>query len=369
MPPTSIADGTIDDTPEEVVTCSRCGNPEDDCVCVMSLCCEEMFANESELCCGYCHVCISDGSVQHYHCSCGYESSFICDCCGRGLCCINQSSNETSLCDDCDTETDPDRDTDDIISDYGCKYYPVTEPSTNTVPMDYLYMGVEIEIECSRDISPEECAQEIYNEITRDKILITHDGSLEHGFEMITGKLGLHEQKTLWAKLAPIAIKAGARSWKHSTTGMHIHLSRRAFTPLTLAKLIIFINSENPATAGYITMIAGRNSEHYATKLKKTWASGLPCNLSENRYEAVNTTNSATIEIRIFKGTLNVEHIHANLEFSHAVYHWLIQESIEHCQDWSKFTMYLKKHSKEYPNILKYINRTKHPNSEKESNS
>jgi hypothetical protein len=220
------------------------------------------------------------------------------------------------------------------------------------VPANYLYLGVEVETEAEDSDDRNDAAQKI-DAAHADFILMKEDGSLNCGIELVSGKYGLDAHGQLWPKLCETATKAGLRSWKHKSTGMHVHLSRAFFTQLGLGKLIVFINSDNPDVRRHIRSLAGRDSSHYAQIEKKKLACG--CLRSANRYEAVNLCNAKTVEIRIFKGTLKSDHILANLQFCHAVASWTAQCSIQDCENWDSFFAYVLNHRKSYKQLVAFF--------------
>ena len=273
-------------------------------------------------------------------------------------------------CCDCESEH-----ADGIIADAHCRSYPEMRPFPAPTP-HFLYLGVELEVELP-DGDRSEVARRLKKDYCAD-ILIKHDASLDDGFEMVSGPFSLEEHKLLWPNLLPAASKFGARSWSYSTTGLHVHLSRAFFTPLVLGKLLVFLNSE--ATREHIVLLAGRKCPDFAAMEKKkltdvmsktrrycyrnevyTYEIDRRCRgTSTSRYEALNLQNEKTVEIRIFKGTLHVEHVLADIEFCHAVAHWVTDCSIQECENWSSFWAYVLAHKKEYTELVQYMSSEKH---------
>ena len=210
--------------------------------------------------------------------------------------------------------------------------------------------GIELEVECAQD-NRYRIASTVKNSAVGRSFLIKSDGSLNNGFELVTGPLALEYHQALWLEATKIIKRAGARSWKHHSTGMHVHISRSAVTPLTIGKVLVFLNSQR--TRIPIVKLAGRTSANYAALTKKKLTDGI--RYGDNRYESLNTCNSATIEFRIFKGTLDCEHILANLEFCFGVCHWAAQASTKECESWGSFWRYMSDHKKTYGRFLSYM--------------
>jgi hypothetical protein len=198
--------------------------------------------------------------------------------------------------------------------------------------------GVELEVECRKDENRNDLARTVYERIGSDFVTIKEDGSLTNGFEIVTTRADLATHRARWTDLLSSPID-GLRSWGCSTTGLHIHYSRNGLGPLTLGKLLKFVNS--PRNRRFIERIAGRSDNHYAVISEKRITDGIPakcdkckriepsttngsyCRRCDNplstryteRYSAINLQNRHTIEFRLFKGSLKLSRVMMNLEF------------------------------------------------------
>ena len=167
--------------------------------------------------------------------------------------------------------------------------------------------------------------------------LMEEDGSLDHGFEMVTAYTGLDVHK---AQLQYFKQKSkGLTSHNTSTCGLHVHVCKSSMTTLHGAKLVLFIN--DPANSKLVRDIARRDDSSYS-RIKnkqddKSWLkdsfhsssdrSAQLQRLNADRYEALNFKNEKTIEFRLFKGTLKYETMIACLEFSFACWHFTAHAS------------------------------------------
>ena len=154
------------------------------------------------------------------------------------------------------------------------------------------------------------------------------------------------------------ALASGARSWVYKSTGLHIHLNRAWFTPLATGKLLVFINSEDPVIRRNIIRLAGRKSCDMAKIKAKKLAPGYS---NRDRYEAVNFQHEGTIELRLFKGTLNSNHILADIEFAHALAHYVREVSITDLENWPRFLDWTQKQGSLYREFLEFFNRAEAP--------
>jgi hypothetical protein len=230
-------------------------------------------------------------------------------------------------------------------------------PDRDTIPQPskFLYLGVELECEVKRGSDSK--VQALESTLDRleccdtykDWALCKHDGSLDCGFEVVTAPSELAEHKRRWPSILK-ALRHDMSSWRRSSTGLHIHLSRSWFSALDLAKFVYFINAEE--NRRQIVTIAGRTSPQYGRLRKKK----LDINIvnAQGRYEAVNLGNPRTIEVRMFKGTLNTQHVLADVEFCHALAHYVKQASVVDCT-WPRFWLYVQSHEKTYKHLSAYM--------------
>lgn len=229
-----------------------------------------------------------------------------------------------------------------------------------TVPVGRgpVFSGVELEVEAKQGYSREGLARSVH-ELFDDFILIKNDGSLENGFEIVTRPASLEEQKKNWEPFFEKRPK-GMSSWENGRCGMHIHMTRYGndgksiMSDMTVAKMVMFVNA--PRNKKFVTDIAGRESERWSKIIDK---GTLPKALHiKDRYEAVNLTNSKTIEFRIFKGTLAATGFFKNLEFCFALkdFCWQGNQSLIDCQSHEKFTEFVAKRKGEFPYLYKFLN-------------
>ena len=194
-------------------------------------------------------------------------------------------------------------------------------------------MGMELEVEVGSDHSRADKAEELYDEIKwadskqeHQYIFIEDDGSLDRGFEMVTGYTGLD----VHADMLKFFKKPwrGMRSHDTKTCGLHVHIDKKDVSLFHACKMVFFINDSN--NQKLIRDIARRSNHHYAKignkKASYQWLKDArkgsnPLNrLNDDRTEALNFQNPNTIEFRLFKGTLRYETIMACLEFTYATW-------------------------------------------------
>jgi hypothetical protein len=131
--------------------------------------------------------------------------------------------------------------------------------------------------------------------------------------------------------------------------GLHIHISRKPLTQLTIGKMLVFIN--NPDNQDKIVAIAGRSSNKWATISPKKITD---IKKQTSRYEAINLQNNDTVEFRIFASTVDPKLILARLEFVHALTIWVKDQSMLSL-GWNIFISYVRENKALYPNLVEWL--------------
>jgi putative amidoligase enzyme len=384
---------TTCDVPSAETLCSNCDNCEDCCACAVcdSHRCQarvEHVCSRCECCndcceCAWCRGC--EEPVEHTCYACE-----ACDnCCDCQYCqaCQERHRSTTDWCGECESCID-------ACSCEDTESHRVHSYNTDVKrfipfmgkPDSGIFLGTELEVQVKNDTSLTDKAEE-WHEAIEEFAILKEDGSIGRGFEIVTGPASLTIHREKWtALLSDKTLCEGMISWNAKDSqgdqccGMHVHVSRAPISALTLGKLLVFVNS--PKTESKIIALAGRNSTHWARRIEKKLSDGsYTCNHCQSvirtaqyqrckkcqhnttpearnaggRYQAINLQNEDTIEFRLFRGTLLLEHVLANLEFCDAVVRWAMQASIRDCEDWASFWAYVTKQKKTYKHLLAYM--------------
>lgn len=210
-----------------------------------------------------------------------------------------------------------------------------------------LYMGVELEIDKGGE--SEDVAQNIYKIINKEyeNVYCKHDGSLSSGFEIVTHPMTFEYHQTLNYKLLFKTLSdLGYRSHDTTTCGMHVHVNRNYFgstkleQDLCISKLLYLLEK----FWDKVETVARRKSNSYATRFLLE-ENDSPLDLyakskDSKKYGAVNLQHKDTVEIRIFKGTLNYNTYMNTLEFVRSMVLLAIETDIYNIQftTWDKIT-------------------------------
>lgn len=334
----------MDSEETDLVTCERCGNDTD-----------ELHTFNNDEICDSCH----DDTTTCYECrddiycddARSHDREDYCEGCYDDLPrCENcnevdddlREINCTSYCDSCvsdnfswcDVCDDYVRD-DDYAGDSRCtdhstcseyvQSYNTNVLNTHSKDKGNRLFGVELEVATEDDLA--EAAEAVHYLVNSDAIL-KEDSSISNcdyeGFEIVTRPMTLANQLDFWAKFLDRK-PDDLRSYDVETCGLHIHVSRKSVSQLTIGKLLVFLN--DPKHEALIKRIAQRYNNGYAqAKVKKL----TDCKHKGNRYEMLNLLPANTIEFRLFRGTLNRNRLLACIEFTAVLIEFCETHSHQH---------------------------------------
>jgi hypothetical protein len=190
-----------------------------------------------------------------------------------------------------------------------------------------------------------------------------HDGSLSHGFEIVSMPLSwdfLAENIPFLQGRFEQLSSAGWRAFQTKTCGMHVHLSKASFSRLHLFKFLELFYSD----PFFIFMVSQRGR---FSKMQR-WASLTPSeSLAEmatskrqrtDKYTAVNLRHCNSVEIRIFRGTLSIQGFMKNMEFCKALYDFTREVPLKDLSV-KNFILYILKSEKQYPYLWKFFKENK----------
>lgn len=271
-----------------------------------------------------------------------------------------------------------------------------------------LYFGIEQEVEARPQFSAEEVATSVLNLDTHGLLYAKRDSSMFDGVEFVSHPMTFswftqNYSVELARKLEEVADN---QRDGHYTTGVHVHLSRDAFTGYHLFKFVEFFLS-NPE---FVQFVAGRGDtaddaqrgthkiaayEKDAlvispddTRIRSTRGrvvtptgdviyssdfairdyayagkqSKHPWDMPPNRYVAVNLQNRQTVEVRVFRGTVKYERLRAYVQFMDAAYaftkeaHWRSKNPVNAVTEVG-FRTFITRFPRRYADLINLLNR------------
>ena len=231
------------------------------------------------------------------------------------------------------------------------------------------HLGFELEVE-ARGTQPHYGAEKVTDTLG-SRAYCKEDGSLNHGFEIVTHPHTLEEyqDKFDWSIVDKLR-GDGFRSWDTETCGLHVHVSRTAFGNVDRRSQVLKTQAHELRfmkliydNQRQVERLAGRTSNHYATfddkgRLLRKVKEGYQSN---GRYSVINTENSATLEVRIFRGSLKKERVLSAIEFVTAAVEYtrdLKVTGANKALSWLQFVSYVAQNTEQYPNLFNTMEKT-----------
>jgi hypothetical protein len=285
-------------------------------------------------------------------------------------------------CDSCLSDDEGGR----IIHDYSYRPDAIFH---STDKNERLFFGLEIEVEAGDNLR--ESANHAYQLEGLDLAYLKHDGSLNNGFEIVTHPMSheffKNEAQELWSVIEQLRSNSAYRvkSWDTKTCGLHIHISRTGFNGG--AHMHRFLNLVYSNSDFYSTL-AGRTSDQWAkftdiyrndykrdSNGERIWDMDngyevtttrqfkhkLSTDYNSDRYSAVNTNNRETLEMRIFRGSVNGNTIKAQIDLAHASVEYTrtltVQDVRNGALHQSQFMSYIAENIELYPELNERMNK------------
>lgn len=240
-----------------------------------------------------------------------------------------------------------------MINRYSYKPEPEIGYKNDRESREHLTFGVELECEPRNDggnvrMDAYELSDRI-DEIPGGRTYCKSDGSLSNGVEIVShpGTLAHHMYVMHWRQIQRTCEKAGFRSHDAANSGLHVHVGRaqlgstdaerddvtrkvQVLFALYTAELTRFSRRRRSCLEQWAPIdrlgVTPDDIRHVSSGAQlASWASArVPAYRSNynDRYTAVNVTNSATVEIRIFRGTLKRDTLIAAIQLVSNVFEY-----------------------------------------------
>ena len=281
--------------------------------------CFEEVVNRCECCGDYHHQ--DDGyttAYDEYICQSCYEDNyFTCDDCGYIYHCNNMYCNEDEdncYCEDCYEEHSCKH-----IYSWGYKPNPIFHSEDNEERNTNLHVGIELEIQGNSYSAKKSFTDEIHYIFDEEEFYMKSDGSLdEYGVEIISHPMTYQYMmnNTDWYKIFRLMEKYNMNDTDNC--GLHFHIDKEYLNPLMISTIDYMVNNFSE----YFSEIGGRTFDEcsrYCKKMNKQEDDWGKRTDNESRYQAVNLTNSNTIELRFCKSTDDFETFIVRLKMIFAI--------------------------------------------------
>lgn len=282
-----------------------------------------------------------DDRVGMYLCESCSNLVKTCQSCGKYYILFDRYS----LCDDCKSRR--------RYIDINVNYYSwVPTLHYNRLPGETtkLYYGFENEMQnLDEDVDTAEAFGHIPVYFKQTELYVKSDSSIDNGYEVVSHPFTFKAfQRRDWSKLF-----TGDIGYDESC-GMHVHMSRNAFSRLQLFKVVRFIYDY----PDFIEFIGGRSFNQYCEPIDKHDVVNKGKNVKKktgNKYHLVNTSKKNTIEFRFFANVEEECDLRKNIEFLDALYHFTKFKGLKSTERLDKFIEYVSEMSHTYPNLNRHM--------------
>lgn len=196
------------------------------------------------------------------------------------------------------------------IHSYSTRVPDLLKFKAHKVTPSTIYLGCELEFETTN----KESARKKVGRALKGHAIMKSDGSIREGFEVVTCPATLEIQLEVFKKFyenRPAELKNA------SNVGMHVHVSRKPLSVLTVGKMTEFMN--RPDNIKFITHIAGRTPNNYCRQEEKRTLSFPLVYKTGERYNTLNLNNKDTVEFRIFSTPLTYDEFAHKVQFCQAL--------------------------------------------------
>lgn len=197
------------------------------------------------------------------------------------------------------------------IHNYSTRVEQMLKFKATRVRPNTVYLGCELEYETEN----RNRAQIGVGKLMHGHALMKSDGSIRNGFEIVTCPATLDIHLEIFKKFydnIPPDLKI------EKNVGMHVHVSRKPLSQLTIGKLTEFLNRLD--NKQFIAHIAGRIDNNYARmNSDRTITFPRKNRQGGDRYNALNLNNQNTIEVRLFATPMNYKEFATRLQFVQAL--------------------------------------------------
>lgn len=299
-------------------------------------CCEECLNSAGFCLCAECGNVVDIDSTHHVEnfgniCNdCLNSGDYAeCDECGEWYRCYDleyDEGTERYCCESCYNESRKN----DYVFKKICSWH--TKSISSWIPFGVLdndnayRFGFELEVEYNGDDDNDDA-----NERTVEKIIdlqaeyslnnfiaFEQDGSLDTGFEIISSPMTpkfFYEHISFFEALLELLKNEDYISHNCSSCGLHFHVSRNVFDNASLARLIYLyernksylLDFSRRKVDGHYYKFYFDDTSSYGFTMLSNCVDVVSSNGYDDRYHCVNLQNEPTVEIRLYKGTLDFD--------------------------------------------------------------
>lgn len=236
------------------------------------------------------------------------------------------------------------------IHSYSTRVPQLLKFKAHKVKPETLYLGCELEFETT---DKNEARLKV-GKALKGHAIMKSDGSIRNGFEVVTcpATIDIHmeEFKKFYSDLPGELRNA-------SNVGMHVHVSRKPLSILTVGKLTAFMNRGD--NKPFIEYVAGRRNNTYCHQSSRSVTYPWTNQHGGERYNTLNLCNKDTIEFRIFSTPMTFNEFASKMQFCQALVDYCkpanLSLSLKEMTYFQNFINWVMPLRKEYPQLVETL--------------
>ena len=237
------------------------------------------------------------------------------------------------------------------IHNYSTRVEQMLKFKATRVRPNTVYLGCELEYETNN----RNRAHIDVGKLMHGHALMKSDGSIRNGFEIVTCPATLDIHLEIFKKFYD-SIPPDLKIEKN--VGMHVHVSRKPLSQLTIGKLTEFLNRLD--NKQFIAHISGRIDNNYARMDSgRTISFARKNRQGGDRYNALNLNNQNTIEVRLFATPMNYKEFATRLQFVQALVDYCMpaqsNDSLKKQTHYEAFMHWLSSRRRMFPELSYHL--------------
>jgi hypothetical protein len=213
-------------------------------------------------------------------------------------------------------------------------------------PLKY---GVELEFDYPNSSIFFAAATEFFREhISTREVYYKRDGSLSNGFEAVSMPMDFKYITNSGIDTAIDGLMTKLPSTNSgNTAGMHVHMSKAAFTSIQLYKFLKFFQDY----IDFVSQVAKRTPNNYCGGFSERMTKLAKAKTGTQKYTIINLSHPHTIEVRIFKGVRSGVEFLKCIEFLDCLFNLCLITSLQKTITSSALRDYAFENKRMYPNF------------------
>ena len=216
-----------------------------------------------------------------------------------------------------------------------------------------LTLGVEdeVQVRSSSRLSRGDLAYNITQHDLKNFAICKEDSSIGYGFEIVSKPATFEYHKTAW-DIFFVNTAQYLRSYRDTSTGLHIHVNQSFFSKIGVGKILEFINSH--INKRFVDDVSGRTATNYCERNDQLKVKDINTYRERGAFHPY-VTRTKTHEFRCFSGNVKKESFFKTLEFVVAMSNYVMADCPCYNINYLDFVSYVRSNHFHYPHLFNWL--------------